>query len=199
MAGRPAQHLIHCWVCPIGPVTRDADCAVLVLTKDQRVNARYTTLLDDFQSLAAKRMIRMANLRPSQIRTDDLCSSREPSGCLTVAASHPAWVCRPAVRVVVDRFDSSALAPIRPAIALLRTLRCPQRFGHRLPLCQHWLGNMHRRRPQHLFDTPCRIARRNGSWAIPSLSRATPSATSEHLRGLLESSSIPRSSSLLAF
>src|SRR5215471_12997607 len=103
MAGRPAQHLIHCWVCPIGPVTRDADCAVLVLTKDQRVNARYTTLLDDFQSLAAKRMIRMANLRPSQIRTDDLCSSREPSECPACASLRPAWQSPLALPVAAGR------------------------------------------------------------------------------------------------
>jgi len=34
---------------------------------------------------------------------------------------------------------------------------------------------------QNVFpDTPCRIARENEGWAIPSLWRATPSATSEH-------------------
>src|SRR5215471_1211005 len=109
MAGRPAQHLIHCWVCPIGPVTRDADCAVLVLTKDQRVNARYTTLLDDFQSLAAKRMIRMANLRPSQIRTDDLCSSREPSGCQAFAPRRPVWGFPPASPASVRRSRSAVV------------------------------------------------------------------------------------------
>jgi hypothetical protein len=47
--------------------------------------------------------------------------------------------------------------------------------------------------PGHLFGTPCRTARRNGSWAIPSLCRATPSAISEHLMGLFGSSPIPRS------
>jgi hypothetical protein len=53
--------------------------------------------------------------------------------------------------------------------------------------------------PEHPSGTPCRTQHRNESWVIPSLSRATPSATSEHLRGLLDSSSIPPSSSLLAF
>ena len=42
-------------------------------------------------------------------------------------------------------------------------------------------------------STLCRTAHRNENWAIPSLYRATPSATSEHSVGLLDSSSIPRS------
>jgi len=41
--------------------------------------------------------------------------------------------------------------------------------------------------------TPCRTERRSEIWAIPSLCRATPSATSEHLVELLGSSPIPRS------
>jgi len=45
--------------------------------------------------------------------------------------------------------------------------------------------------PEHPFGTPCHTARRSGSWAIPSLCRATPSATSEHYLGLLGSSPIP--------
>src|SRR5215831_4085075 len=47
--------------------------------------------------------------------------------------------------------------------------------------------------PAHPLGTLCRTAHRNENWAIPSLYRATPSATSEHLVGLLDSSSIPRS------
>src|SRR5258708_12532190 len=47
--------------------------------------------------------------------------------------------------------------------------------------------------PKRLLGTPCRTGHRSESWAIPSLCRATPSATSEHLVELLGSSPIPRS------
>src|SRR6202034_1286188 len=43
------------------------------------------------------------------------------------------------------------------------------------------------------FGTPCRTARGNVDWAIPSLCHATLSATSEYLLGLLGSSPIPHS------
>jgi hypothetical protein len=72
-------------------------------------------------------------------------------------------------------------------------------FGRLLLLLRHWLCSTRRRKPEHPCDTPCRTARRIESWAIPSLLRATPSATSERLLGLLGSSPIPPSSSLLAF
>src|SRR5208283_4032900 len=44
-----------------------------------------------------------------------------------------------------------------------------------------------------LLGTPCRTEHRNESWAISSLCRATPSATSDYLVELLGSSPIPRS------
>src|SRR6266851_2345872 len=72
-------------------------------------------------------------------------------------------------------------------------------FGRLLLLLRRWLCSTRRRKPEHPCDTPCRTARRIESWAIPSLLRAPPSATSEHLLGLLGSSPIPPSSSLLAF
>jgi len=43
------------------------------------------------------------------------------------------------------------------------------------------------------------IRQGNGKWALPSLCRATPSAPSERFLGLIDSSPIPPSSSLLAF
>src|SRR5258708_4071285 len=49
------------------------------------------------------------------------------------------------------------------------------------------------RMPKRLLGTPCRTGHRSESWAIPSLCRATPSATSEHSMELLGSSPIPRS------
>ena len=121
------------------------------------------------------------------------CSSRWPSAPLTAAVFRPASVCTLASPEVVDTFDFSALAPVHPASVLPRTPRCLQRSGHQpLPL-RHWLCNRRTQMPAHLFGTPCRTAHRNENWAIPSLCRATPSATSEHLLGLLGSSPIPRS------
>jgi hypothetical protein len=52
---------------------------------------------------------------------------------------------------------------------------------------------MHKQTPARPCGTPCRTARGNAGWAIPSLCRATPSATSEHYLGLLGSSPIPPS------
>src|SRR4029077_16355289 len=70
---------------------------------------------------------------------------------------------------------------------------CPQTFGHLLLLLRHSRCNIHRRRPSRLLGTSCRTGHRSETWAIPSLCRATPSATSERLVELLGSSPIPRS------
>jgi hypothetical protein len=118
---------------------------------------------------------------------------KPPSVFLTVSASHPAWVYKPAARVAVDRFGFSALAPVHPTTVPRRTVRCPRKSGGPLLLLHHWLGSVRRHTPEHLSDTPCRTAHRNESRAIPSLLRATPSATSERLMELLGSSPIPRS------
>src|SRR5467141_3201275 len=112
---------------------------------------------------------------------------------LTVCAFRPAWVSTPAVRAAVDTFYSSALASVRPTTSSARTLRCPQTFGRLRLLLRDSLCNSHRRMPSRLLGTPCRTEHRSESWAIPSLCRATPSATSEHLVELLGSSPIPRS------
>src|SRR5262249_12574040 len=99
---------------------------------------------------------------------------------LTVSASHPAWVYTPAAQVAVDTIDFSALASVHPAIVPGRTVRCPRRFVHPLPLLRHWLHSVRRRMPEHPSDTPCRTTHRTESWVSPSLLRATPSASSEH-------------------
>src|SRR5271169_699134 len=115
-------------------------------------------------------------------------------GLLTVAVVfRPAWGCTPAGPEVVDRFDSSAPAPVRPATALARTSRCPRSSGHLLPPHRRWLCSIGRRMPKRLRDTPCRTARKTGSRALPSLLRVALSVTSEHLLGLLGSSPIPPS------
>ena len=103
------------------------------------------------------------------------------------AVSHPASVHTPVEQEVVGRFDSSALAPIRPTIVLLHTLRCHRTFGRRLLPLRHWLCGNRRRMPERPCDTPCRTAHRTESWATPSLFRVTLSVTSERLLGLLDS------------
>src|ERR1700757_2074161 len=107
------------------------------------------------------------------------CIMKPPSALLAAAVSHLLWVCTPAGQEVVDRFASSALAQVHPTIALRRTPRCPRTFGRRLLPLRHWLCSVRRRKPKRLCGTPCHTARRSGSWALPSLCRATPSATSE--------------------
>src|SRR5438309_3317030 len=90
-------------------------------------------------------------------------------------------------------FYFSALASVRPTTSSPRTLRCPQMFGRLRLLLRDSLCSIGRRMPKRLLGTPCRKEHRSESWAIPSLCRATPSATSEHLVELLGSSPIPRS------
>src|SRR5438128_9995730 len=118
---------------------------------------------------------------------------KSSSALLTASAFRPAWVSTPAVRAAVDTFYFSALASVRPTTSSPRTLRCPQMFGRLHLLLRDSLCNIHRRMPSHLLGTPCRTEHRSESWPIPSLCRATPSATSEHLVELLGSSPIPRS------
>src|SRR5271166_4912341 len=98
----------------------------------------------------------------------------------TVSASHPAWVYTPAARVAVDRFGFSALASVHPTTVPYRTFRCLRKSGCPLLLLRHWPCSVRRHMPERPVDTPCRTAHRNESWAIPSLLRATSSATSEH-------------------
>src|SRR6266404_2434321 len=118
---------------------------------------------------------------------------KSSSALLTVFVSRLACVYTPAVRAAVDTFYFSALASVRPTTSSPRTLRCPQTFGRLRLLLRDSLCNIHRRMPSHPFGTSCRTEHRSESRAIPSLCRATPSATSEHLVELLGSSPIPRS------
>src|SRR6266566_7608532 len=116
--------------------------------------------------------------------------SRAP---LTAFASRLAWVYTPAVRAAVDRFYFSALASVRRAIASTHTPRCVRTSGRLLLLLHRLPCSIHRRTPAHPSDTLCRTGRKSENSAIPSLSRATPSAASEYLVELLGSSPIPRS------
>src|SRR5215467_1600964 len=118
---------------------------------------------------------------------------------LAVSASRPVWVCTPAEQEVVDRFAPSVLAPVRPTIAPRHMPRCPRMSGRQLLPLRHWLCSIHMRKSERPCGTPCHTVHRSESWALPSLCRATPSATSEPFLGLIDSSPIPPSSSLLAF
>ena len=73
-AGWDTERLIRRRIGPVRPLARDAETAVLALAKNQRIDAGYTPLLKHFEALASKRMKRMTDLRPSQIRTAVQCS-----------------------------------------------------------------------------------------------------------------------------
>src|ERR1017187_8256739 len=95
-------------------------------------------------------------------------------------------------------FGFSALASIRPTIALLHTLQCPRTFDRLLPPLHRWLCSIRRRMSTRPSGTPCRTAHRSESQPTSSLCRVTLPVTSEHLLGLIGSSPIPPSLSLLA-
>jgi hypothetical protein len=65
------------------------------------------------------------------------------------------------------------------------TPRPPQSPDHPHPVRPCWSGTEHRHAPGCLPGKSCRTAHRNGSQALPSLSRVTPSAVSEHTLELL--------------
>ena len=106
---------------------------------------------------------------------------------MAACSSRPPWGCIPVGPEAVDTFDSSAHAPVRPTIALPHILRCPRTSG--CPLLPHrrWPCSKSRHGSECPCGTPCRTEHRNDSRAIPSLLRATPSATSEHFPELLGS------------
>ena len=61
---------------PVGPLARDAKAATLALAEDQGVDPCYASFLEYFEALAAKRMERMTDLRPSQMLVVVQCSLR---------------------------------------------------------------------------------------------------------------------------
>src|ERR1700680_4789872 len=78
-----------------------------------------------------------------------------------------------------------AQAPVRPTTAPPRTLRCPQSPVRPRPVRPCWSGTGHRHVPGCLHGSSCRTRHRSDSQLLPSLSRVTPSAASEHVSELL--------------
>jgi len=73
-SGRTAQTVVHRRISPIRPLAGNADTAKVGLTNNQRVDARYTPLLEYFEAMPSKGVERMTYLRPSQRRTVVKCS-----------------------------------------------------------------------------------------------------------------------------
>src|ERR1700720_2055606 len=76
-------------------------------------------------------------------------------------------------------------APVRPATFQAHTPRWPQSPGHPRPVRPCWSGTGHRHVPGCLHGSSCRTRHRSDSQLLPSLSRVTPSAASEHVSELL--------------
>ena len=63
-------------ISPIGPLPRDAEGATIQSTENESVFASDTSLLEYGETLTAQRMVRVADLRPSQMLTVLKCSVR---------------------------------------------------------------------------------------------------------------------------
>src|SRR5262245_57073692 len=63
--------------------------------------------------------------------------------------------------------------------------QCPQNPGSRCLARPCWSDTGHRHAPECPRDSSCRTGRRNDNRLLPSLSRVTPSAASEHFLELL--------------
>src|SRR5262249_60798552 len=87
--------------------------------------------------------------------------------------------------------DSSVHPPARPTTAPPHPPRSPKSSARPLLPIRHWPCSRHTQTPARPCGTPCRTARGSAAWAILSLCRATPSATSEHYWGLLGLGSSP--------
>src|SRR6266478_5890782 len=78
-----------------------------------------------------------------------------------------------------------AQAPVQSATARPDALRCPQSPDRLLLVRPCWSGTGHRHAPGCLRGSSCRTRHRSDSQLLPSLSRVTPSAASEHVSELL--------------
>jgi hypothetical protein len=96
------------------------------------------------------------------------CAGSEP---VAPARMEPLAKSPTTIRETSDHHSQNRLPPVVPA---------RHSFVKAFELLRRWSCSVRRHTPEHLADTPCRTAHGNESWAIPSLLRATPSATSEH-------------------
>ena len=72
----PAGYNADGRISPVCPLARNAETTALALAENQCIDTGHTPLLEHFEALAAKWVKRMADLRPSQIRTAVQCSLR---------------------------------------------------------------------------------------------------------------------------
>ena len=62
------------WQAPIGPLLGDGVAAPIGMPENQGVGARHASRLEDLKALAAQRVERMGDRRPSQTRIVGVCS-----------------------------------------------------------------------------------------------------------------------------
>ena len=61
---------------PIGPFAGNAEASAFYMTQQQCVDARHPARLQDREALSSEGMKRMADLSPTQMLVERLCSSR---------------------------------------------------------------------------------------------------------------------------
>ena len=72
---RETERVVQGRIGPVGPFARDAEGAALQLAEDQSVDAGQASFLEHFEALAPKRVGRVTDLSPSQMRAGLKCSS----------------------------------------------------------------------------------------------------------------------------
>src|SRR5262249_29784333 len=112
------------------------------------------------------------------------------------SAGGPAGGRTAAGRLADDTSSRGVLPPVHPATSARRRPRCRRTSGHLRPQRRRWLGSTGRRRAAHPPGTPCRTARRSGTWVPSSLWHATSPATSQPCVEVVGSSPISRLSLL---
>ncbi len=75
--------------------------------------------------------------------------------------------------------DPVGFPPVHPTIDLPRRPRCPRNLDRPHRVLRRWLCSTDRRTARCPRGTPCHTGRRNDTWVIPSLWRATPPVASE--------------------
>ena len=68
------ERFVRRWIGPIGPLACNAECAATGVAESKCVDACDSASPQDREALASKWMERMADIRPSQMRTVVKCS-----------------------------------------------------------------------------------------------------------------------------